>query len=191
MNTLTIDQKQVAITRKITKVAIQSHGGIKVSFEKIVEIPEDDSDDIREMFGDDSSNCKSLPHPDFTLIFDLLRSHYAILTNQLGKKKVGNISDLDDDGDFISSFVVTGFTVNHDPQKKGCKLHGSNNTEFGVISPDTPFINFDSSRYKHLDLLINLIERGMEEALLYMDGKLIPSAQTEIDFDNPDANEGF
>lgn len=191
MNTLTIDQKQVAITRKVTKVAVQSHGGIKISFEKIVEIPEEDTDDVREMYGDDSSNCKSLPHPDFTLIFELLRSHYAILTNQLGKKKVSNISDLDDDKDFIGTFVVSGFEVNHDPEKKGCKLFGSNKMEFGVISPDTPFINFENSRYKHLDLLINLIERGMEEALLYMDGKLIPNAQTEMDFDNPDQTEGF
>ncbi|WP_231489874.1 hypothetical protein [Pedobacter sp. Leaf170] len=143
-----------------------------------------------------------LPHHDFNLALELLRSHLIILCEQkesfdihgrvLSPQELDNFEEKDSP---LAKVKVTGFDISsgYGIIITGAKIIRGKQ----VLSLSTGLVHFegfDEDFYEFGDELLHVAKHAMKEAELYYNGKYMPDAQMKIGFqeeDHEDDNSTF
>ena len=187
MSTVTVETK-TEVTRKISKVKLIKTGGVLVQFEQTINIKIDQQD--VEQIADVPYTGKNIPHPDLLYAFKLLRPHLAILCQQLDGRE-NHIRKIEEDEDFMSNFNVTGISIGGSGEHEGATIFGTKKIKRGVLNLVAPFTKFfdEIDPYENVDEFSHLVTHTLNEAELYIEGKIAPNAQTAIDFDGSGDDE--
>lgn len=184
----TITETKTEVNRKISKVKLAKNGGVIVEFEQTIIIKIDGKD--VEQVADVPYAGRNLPHPDLLHAFSLLRSHLAIICSQLDGKDA-DLKEIEENEQFLEKFNVTGFSIGGSGESEGVVLIGNKNIKRGTLNLVSAFIKFEDTNnpYEYQDELSHLINHGVDEANLYVEGKIAPDAQGKIDFGVGDENQ--
>ncbi len=188
MGTITEEKVATGLTRKISKVSLQKNGGILVVFEETSTVIINNKP--VEKFADVPYAGRSLPHPDLTHAFSLLRPHLAILCSQLdGRDPI--LEEIESDEKFMNQFKVTGFSIGGSGESEGVVLIGTKKIKRGVLNLATPFTKYfdEHDPYDYADELSHLTIHGANEGNLYVDGKIAPDAQGKLPLDGDDKSD--
>lgn len=138
---------------------------------------------------DTKLTCTVPVHDDLKTAFSKLDKHLAILCDEI--ELPSKVKDIDQwQPDELSSFVVKGFTVIGNDENAGCTLSGMKDGKYGVVNLNTPFQKYETSDYKHIDVLSADIESCVYEVEQYLfEGKRAPEKQLAMDFGEEEENQ--
>ena len=181
--------QETKVSRKITKAKIAKNGGIEVEFNVITSYFKNE-ELILETSGGSTYAGHQLAHPDALHAFDLMRGHLAIICDQ---REAYNktLEEFDDDEESVVKFKVMSFSIGGSGDSEGVSLSGYKKLSQGrVLNLNAPFTkwNDDNDPYEHADELSASIAHCSDEVNKYLDGKIAPSAQQEIEF-NPEGGD--
>ncbi len=131
---------------------------------------------------DTKLTCTVPIHDDLKNSFRKLDKHLAILCDEI--ELPAKVKDLEQwQPDELESFGVKGFTVSGNDENAGCTLSGYKNGKYGVVNLNTPFQKYETSDYKHIDVLSADIEECVYEVEQYLfEGKKAPERQLAMEF---------
>ena len=122
-------------------------------------------------------------HDDLKKAFEKLNPHLGLLAEMI-KTKVDNLEDLSPE--IHRDFSVTGFTDSGD----GVVLTGTKMLSRGkVLNITTPIERWEDSDYQYISELAEAIEACKYEAEEYLNGKMAPPQQQEMEFEKAESSE--
>jgi hypothetical protein len=182
MNTMTETATQ--ISRKITKVKINKDGGVGVGYTLSIPILDDKENEITLGREIPIENGLYLPHKDLTDALDLLRAHLAIICD-LKEAKGMDLGELDDDKEALAKLKISGFSIGGNDEHEGVTLIGQKTLPsklvLNIIAPFTKYQD-ENNGYEYGVELQATISHCCNEAEMYLDGKIAPSAQQSLEF---------
>jgi hypothetical protein len=181
-------EPQAAVNRQISKVKLAKNGGVEVEFEQTTTIMVDGKP--LEFYADVPYKGRSLPHPDLLHAFELLRGHLAIICSQLDGKKP-DLQKIEHDELFMALFKVTGVSIGGSGESEGVTLVGNKKIKRGQLNLVSSFTKYydENDLYEYADELMHLVNHVVDEANLYVDGKIAPDAQGKLEFDSSKNDE--
>ncbi len=185
-------EKEPLIKRKIFKAKLAKNGGVEVEFEQTltIEKPSEKPFNINSYEG---SKREPFPHEDLVLAFSLLRSHLAFICD-LPETRDKELHQLDDDVEALERIKVTGFSIGGNGESEGVTLIGFKRLKGGRLlnlsTPFTKYVDESGEGYEYAAELSYLMNHVTDEVELYIDGKIAPDAQQEMEFpEREDINE--
>lgn len=120
-------------------------------------------------------------HDDLKAAFKKLNPHLALIAEMIANPA---LDDLDMISDEVKDFNVTGFSIGGNGDTEGVTLIGQRTLSTGkILNLTTPFEKWDGSEYAFINELAETIEECKHEVELYLNGKMAPPAQQEMDFE--------
>ena len=185
---------QVTTTRKIKKVKLTKVKTLELTFEETITVikEEDGVEKITSMSADCTRTGKNIVHQDMLDGLDLLRSHLAILCDQV-EAQDKNYYQLEEDEEALNKYRVNSYSIGGSDIHEGVTLSGIRYSKSGSpLNLNSPFIKWEGGdnedTYENSFELRGMINHCNEEALLYIDGKIAPDAQLDL-FDQQDLDE--
>lgn len=182
-------EPQVQTTIKVTKAKLTKAGGLEISFDKTAVFEKEG--ETTESFSEDNSKCNSFPHPDLVQCFDLMKPHLAILCD-LREAYKRELMELTDNPELLENIRVTGFSIGGSGEHEGVTLVGQKKLRGGkILNLICPFTKWqdENDQYDYSVELEGLIDHTCDEVISYMNGKVAPSAQLEMQFDGEETDE--
>lgn len=185
----------ISVSKKITKAKITKHDMLDLSFEEVVTITEivDGVEKVKTLTGNYTREGKNIVHDDVKKAFNFLRSHLAILCDQVEAQNK-TFYELDDNEDSLERYKVNSYSIGGSGEHEGVTLSGSRTGKTGILNLNTQFTKYEGGdneeTYDHSIELRGIINHCNEEALLYIDGKIAPDAQMSLDFEAADNDLG-
>lgn len=177
---------QVHTARKITKVKLTKGRTLDVSFEETVTIIEiiDGKETSKTVVADCTRVGKNIVHDDMNDALSLLRSHLAILCDQV-EAQGKNYYELEEDDERLDRYKVNSYSVGGSDIHEGVTItglrYGKGGAPLNLNSPFTKWEGGDNEdTYENSFELHGMITHCNEEALLYIDGKMAPDAQLDL-----------
>lgn len=137
-------------------------------------------------------------HPDFADAIAMLKSHYAILADFPESRQGGLIlspQEIEDNPELLEKIFVTGLTIGGDGDSEGAVMVGNRiNYRGRTHNFVTPFEKYEDAndQYQFAIEWAHVIGHCQDEALLYIKGKVAPSAQKDLfEQDDDDDAPGF
>ena len=181
--------------RKITKVKLTKSKTLDVAFEETITIIKmvDGKEEITTVNADNVRTGKNIIHDDMVDALALLRSHLAILCDQVEAQNI-SYYDLEDNEEALSKYRVNSYSVGGSDIHEGVTLTGTRFGKGGApLNLNSPFTKFEGSdnedTYENSFELRGMINHCNEEALKYVDGKMAPDAQLDL-FDQEEESAG-
>lgn len=185
---------QVTTARKIKKVKLTKVKTLELTFEETTTIikDEDGVEKITSMSADYTRIGKNIVHQDMIDALNLLRSHLAILCDQV-EAQDKNYYQLEEDEEALNKYRVNSYSIGGSDIHEGVTLSGIRYSRSGApLNLNSPFTKWEGGdnedTYENSFELRGMINHCNEEALLYIDGKMAPDAQLDL-FDQPDENQ--
>lgn len=157
-------------------------------------IPEIDYVEVRE----DGKNPniahegKGTAHDDLINAVRELAPHYALITGYAAFNKGLKLDSLKAG---VDNFKVSGYSIGGQDEDEGITIMGHIIVPWSgkAVIINSPFQRFgeeegNKAYYKFIDRLAEVVEKIVEEAILYIGGKFKPEAQQELVF--PEAETG-
>jgi hypothetical protein len=181
-----------SITKKVQKVKISKTGGVDVEFETIATILDPVNGKPIDLYSDDVKKGKFFAHQDLIDALNMLRSHLTFICDLPEAREI-TLHDLEDlNEELLEKIHVTGISLGGDGEHEGVSIIGykvlGSGKVLNLVAPFTKYFD-ENDAYLYSDELRHTCHHIANEALLYIDGKYAPSAQTEIDFEAGDIEE--
>ncbi|TDQ79538.1 hypothetical protein [Sphingobacterium yanglingense] len=184
----------VNTARKVTKVKLTKGKTLDVTFEEIVTIIEivEGEEVSKTISGDYTRIGKNIVHEDMENALLLLRSHLSILCDQAEAQGKGYY-DLEEDEEALSKYKVSSYSIGGHDIHEGVTLRGVRFGKSGApLNLNSPFTKWEGGDneevYENSFELRGLINHCSEEALLYVEGKMAPTAQLDM-FEQAESDE--
>lgn len=195
----TIDDAQVSVSRRVTKVKLKKDKTVDVTFEETITVIEmvDGKENAKTVQADWTRIGKNILHEDFQAALDNLRPHLAILCDQVEAQNK-DYYKLDEDFEALDKYRVNSYSVGGSGISEGVTLTGIRYGKWGTaLNLNSPFTKYEAGEneetYDYSFELRGMINHCNDEALLYVEGKMAPDAQLDL-FDQEEAerieNEG-
>lgn len=138
-----------------------------------------------------------IPHNDFMLALDLLRSHLIIILEQRESFEPSGrimspqeLDNFDEETSPLAKVKVSGFDIS---SGYGIIISGTKiirgKKVMPLSTPLTYFDGYDEEHYEFGDELMHVAMHAMKEAELYYNGKYMPDAQTKMEFNEEESEE--
>lgn len=132
-------------------------------------------------------SCTVTIHKDLDYSFNHLRNHLAILCDEVSLDDIGYAEAEDI---LFSGFGVRSFTIGGTDDFKGVVISGYKKGRYGIVNLNTPFVKFEDSDYRYIDILKEDIDSCIHEVKQYLfHGKKAPDIQLEIPFSEMDESD--
>lgn len=136
-------------------------------------------------------------HPDLIECFNNLRIHFALLHESISIQQLKRIDDYNPD--LVEKYHVTSIRIKEKNASEGYVISGYKTLSNGKTTPGfaTPFTmkeEEESSRYKYMPELSEVVDELLTEVDLYRSGEKVGDAQQpELGFpaDNDDENDNL
>lgn len=184
---------QVTTVRKIKKVKLTKVKTLEITFEETITIIKDE--DGKEKPNSMSADCtrigKNIVHQDMVDALNLLRSHLAILCDQV-EAQDKNYYQLEEDDEALNKYRVNSYSIGGSDVHEGVTLSGIRYSKSGSpLNLNSPFTKWEGGdnedTYENSFELRGMINHCNDEALLYIEGKMAPDAQLDL-FDQSEEN---
>lgn len=184
--TKTIENAKVSVSRRVTKVKLKKDKTLDVTFEETVTIIEmvDGKEEVKTVQADCTRIGKNIVHEDMESALDNLRAHLAILCDQVEAQDIGYY-DLDSDAEALDKYRVNSYSIGGSGIHEGVTLtgirYGKGGSPLNLNSQFTKYEGGDNEdTYENSFELRGMINHCNEEALLYVEGKMAPTAQLDM-----------
>lgn len=181
---------ETEISRSITKAKLTKTSCVEVEFTQTVKLERDGVQ--LEMSGECPYRGHNIAHQDLIDAFSMLHPHFAILCDLPEVKHFNDdeminygLHELENEPALIHNIGVRSFTLGGSSESEGVTLSGFKKLPGGkMLNFNTAFTKYedDNDPYAYSVEMQHVIEHICEEVELYLDGKIAPNAQTEINF---------
>lgn len=126
-------------------------------------------------------------HDDLRAAFKKLHPHLALISEMISM----GFDSLEDYNDKLwEDYTVTGFSIGGSGDNEGVTLIGQKKLSTDkILNLTTPFEKWENSQYKFIGDLADAIESCKHEVEQYLNGKMAPPAQQELDLEVEEAEE--
>lgn len=183
--TKTIENATVNVSRKVTKAKLKKDKTLDVSFEETVTIIEmvDGEEVAKTVQAEYTRTGKNIVHEDMESALEYLRPHLAILCDQ-AEAQEKEYYELDGDVESLDKYKVNAYAIGGSGISEGVTLTGVRYGKNGALNLNSQFTKYEGGEnedtYEHAFELRGMINHCNEEALLYVEGKMAPTAQLDM-----------
>lgn len=183
--TKTIENATVNVSRKVTKAKLKKDKTLDVSFEETVTIIEiiDGEEVSKTVQAEYTRIGKNIVHEDMEAALEYLRPHLAILCDQV-EAQDKEYYELDSDLESLDRYKVNSYAIGGSGISEGVTLTGTRYGKYGPQNLNSQFTKYEGGEneetYEHAFELRGMINHCNEEALLYVEGKMAPTAQLDM-----------
>lgn len=166
------------MTIEFTKVKLSKH---KTVYCEYTETFQKDGETVT-ITGD--KELSSIAHADLCDLFNDLRPHLAILTEQVEAGQLAKLKKMKPDAidEVVSNYTVSSISLEKTGQ--GATISGNKKMKTDkVLNLNTPFQKYDDS-YEHSGAMKIIIDAILFETEAYFAGKAAPSNQVKMDFED-------
>ncbi len=136
-------------------------------------------------------------HDDLKSAFAKLTPHLALIAEMVDDvdstrfdKFISGVITDDTLAEMFKYFKVTGFSIGGSGESEGVTLIGQKElTTSKILNITTPFTKWDDGDYKYVSELAEAIESCKHEVIEYLNGKMAPPAQVEMEFEEQEESQ--